>query len=119
MCRPAVPPRGIDDGKIESLIARLHGHEQVEDFIDHCIGPGLLAVAFVDHHDERQVEFEGLAQYEPGLGHGAFKRIHQQQNPIRHFQHPLDLAAEVGMARSVDDVDAEGLSRAIAFLGPI
>ena len=119
MCRPAVPPRGIDDWKIEPLIARLHGHEQVEDFIDHGIGPGLLAVAFVDHHDERQVQFEGLAQYEPGLGHGAFKRINQQQDPIRHFRHPLDLTADVGVARSVDDGDAEGRARAIALLGPI
>ena len=50
-----------------------------------------------------------MAQHEPGLGHGALKRIDQQQGAVGHAQHALYLAAEVGMARGVEDVDLHTL----------
>ena len=42
---------------------------------------------------------------EPGLRHGPFGRVHQDQHPVHHPQDPLDLAAEVGVARGIHDVD--------------
>ena len=32
-------------------------------------------------------------------------RIHDQQNAIHHLHDALDFAAEIGMTRSIDDVD--------------
>jgi len=46
-----------------------------------------------------------MLQHEAGLGHGALERIDDEQGAIGHVQHALDLAAEVGMAGRVDDVD--------------
>lgn len=46
-----------------------------------------------------------MTQHEAGLGHGALKGVDQQQGAVGHTQHALDLAAKVGVARSVDDVD--------------
>ena len=48
-----------------------------------------------------------MTQHEAGLGHGALKGIDQQQCAVGHTQHALDLAAKVGVARGVDDVDLE------------
>jgi hypothetical protein len=53
-----------------------------------------------------QAALEGLAGDEAGLGHGAVDRVDQQQHRVDHGQHALHLAAEVGVARGVDDVDA-------------
>ena len=39
-----------------------------------------------------------LFQDEAGLGHGPLSRIDQQQHAIDHVEHPLDLAAEVGVS---------------------
>ena len=44
-------------------------------------------------------------QHEAGLGHGAFEGVHNQQHTVRHVQYTLHLAAEVAVARGVDDVD--------------
>src|SRR5690606_33853980 len=43
---------------------------------------------------------------EAGLRHRAVHRIDQQQHRVDHRQHALHLATEVGVAGSVDDVDA-------------
>ena len=45
------------------------------------------------------------AQHEPRLGHGALGGVHQQDDAVDHLQDTLDLAAEVGVARGVDNVD--------------
>ena len=50
-----------------------------------------------------------LGQHKPGLGHGALRRIHQQQHPVHHVQHTLHLAAEIRMAGGVDDVDLDAV----------
>ena len=46
-----------------------------------------------------------LAQHEPGLRQRALGRVDQQHHAVDHRQPALDLAAEVGVPRRVDDVD--------------
>ena len=54
-------------------------------------------------------ELKRLLQNEAGLGHGAFSRVHQQDNAVHHFEDTLDLAGEVGVARGIDNVDLDAL----------
>ena len=54
---------------------------------------------------ERQVVLERLAQHEARLRHRAFGGVDEQQHAVDHLEHALDLAAEIGVARRVDDVD--------------
>ena len=70
-------------------------------------GARVLAVDLVDDHDRAQVELQRLAQHEARLRHHAFGGVDQQQHALHHLQHPLDLAAEVGVARRVDDVELD------------
>ncbi len=67
--------------------------------------PGVGAVGLVDDQDHRQVCGQGLAQHEPGLRQRPLRRVDQQQHTVDHRQPALDLAAEVGVAGGVDDVD--------------
>ena len=46
-----------------------------------------------------------LAQHEAGLRQRPLGRVDQQQHPVDHRQPALHLAAEVGVAGGVDDVD--------------
>ena len=55
--------------------------------------------------DGRQLGGERLRQHVAGLRQGALGRVDQQQHAVDHGQGPLDLAAEVGVARGVDEVD--------------
>ena len=65
-------------------------------------------VDLVDDHDGPVAQLQGLPQHEAGLRHGAFGGIDQQQHAVHHVQHALHLAAEVGVAGRVHDVDLDG-----------
>src|SRR3546814_3243349 len=56
-------------------------------------------------HDRSEAARQRLGGDELGLRHRALGSIDQQQYAVDHGENALDLAAEVGMARRVDDVD--------------
>ena len=65
----------------------------------------ILLIATIGPEPERQ----RLPGHEARLRHRALGGIHQDQHAIHHAQDPLDLAAEVRVARRVDDVDLHTL----------
>ncbi len=102
----AVERRGVDHRKIQLFVVGAQVVEQVEHLVHDPVRPGARAVDLVDHHDRLQALLEGLGGHEPRLRHGAVHRVHQQQHRVHHRQDALDLAAEIGVARGVDDIDA-------------
>ena len=104
---PAGLGRGVDDREVQHV--GLGVLEQVEEqlvrLLDDLGDPGVGAVDLVDHHDDRQVLGQRLAQHEPGLRQRALGGVDQQQHAVDHLQAALHLAAEVGVAGGVDDVD--------------
>ena len=78
--------------------------EQVRRRLEHPIRPSVLTIDLVDDDDQSQPELERLLEHEPRLRHRPLRRVHDQQCPIRHAQHALDLTPKVGVPRRVDDV---------------
>ena len=62
-------------------------------------------VDLVDDDDHTQTEAQRLTEHEARLRHRPFHGVDQQQRAVHHVEHALDLAAEVGVARRVNDVD--------------
>ena len=62
-------------------------------------------VGLVDQEDDGKLRLERLAQHEARLRQRALARVDQQHDAVDHRQAALDLAAEVGVTRGVDDVD--------------
>ena len=79
------------------------------------VGCGL--VDFIDDHDRPVAELERLLQHETGLRHRTLLRIDDQEHAVNGAKHALDLRAEVGVARSVDDVDLGALVEGSGVLG--
>ena len=104
-------------GAVQLLIGSAQIHQQVEHFVDDFLDAGIGTVDLVDGHHQAQVLLQGLLQHETGLGHAALGSVHQQQNAVDHLQHALHLAAKVGVARGIDDVDLDALVGAGAVLG--
>ena len=106
----AVAGDGVDDREVELLVV---GREVEEEVLRQSRRPrrarALGAVDLVDDDDRSQAERERLAQDEPRLRHRPFDRVDQQQAAVGHVQHALDLAAEVGVAGRVDDVDLDAV----------
>ena len=69
------------------------------------MGTGVLAVDLVDDDDRLQMQVEGFLQYELGSGEGALGGIDEKQDAVDHRQGPLDLSAEIGVPRGIDDID--------------
>ena len=102
----AAAARGVEDREVELLVVGLERQEQFEHFVKHFGGARVAAVDLVDDDDRLEAERERLAGHELGLRHRAFGRVDEQDDAVDHAQDTLDLAAEVGVARRVDDVDA-------------
>ena len=120
--RPVVAGRAVTAGAehhraVQLLIGGAKIHQQLKDLVNDLGNAGIGAVDLVDSNDQRQVLLQRLLQDETGLGHAALGRIDQQQNAVDHLQNALDLAAEVGVARGINDVDLDALVLAGAVLG--
>ena len=107
---PAIAAAGEEHREVERQVIGAQLDQQVEDLVHDRVGAALGAVALVDDHDRLQADLERLLQHEARLRHGALERVDQQQAAVGHAQHALDLAAEVGVARGVDDVHADALA---------
>ena len=80
-------------------------HEQLVGLVDDLADPRVGPVHLVHDEDDGQVGVERLAEHEPGLRQRPLGRVDEQHDPVHHRQPALDLAAEVGVAGGVDDVD--------------
>ncbi len=103
---PAGAARGIKRRKIELVVIGVERGEQIENLVMHLDRARIAAIDLVDDDDRAQALAQRLADHEFGLRHRPFGGIDQHQNAIDHREDALDLAAEIGMAGRVDDVDA-------------
>jgi len=71
-------------------------------------GAGL--VDLVHDQDGSQAESQRLLGHEARLRHRAFLGIDEQHHAVDHRQRPFHLAAEVGVAGGVDDVDVRAIT---------
>ncbi len=97
----------VEDGEIELFDTRVEIDEQVVDFVEDLRRPRVGAVDLVDDDDRRQPPFQRLAKHEPRLRQRPLGRIHEQHDAVDHRERALHLAAEVGMAGRIDDVDQQ------------
>ena len=108
MTGKAVDAAGVDDmlhGKLKLVVGSAQVGHKVQAVVVGLLGVGTRTVDLVDDDHDLKAGVDSVTQHEAGLGHGTLKSVDQQQGAVGHTQHALDLAAEVGVARSVDDVD--------------
>jgi len=94
----------VDDRELDLRLVRVEIEEELVDLVHHRLGSRVGAVDLVDDEHDRQARLERLAQDEARLRQRPLARVHEQQDAVDHRQPALDLAAEVGVARRVDDV---------------
>ncbi len=97
--------RGVDDREVELVVGGAEVDHQVEDLVDHLVGPRLGAVDLVHRDDRPQAQLERLPEDEAGLRHRAVRGVHDEEDGVDQLQDALHLPAEVAVPRGVDDVD--------------
>ena len=108
----AIHGAGIDHvlhGELKLVVGGAQVGHKVQAVVVGLLGVGAGTIDLVDDDHDLEAGVDSVTQHEAGLGHGALKGVDQQQGAVGHTQHALDLAAEVGVARGVDDVDLDVL----------
>jgi len=96
---------GVENREVELVLFGVEVDEEVVDLVQDFLRTRVGAVDLVDDQDGRQLGFEGLREHVPSLRQRTFRGIDQQHDAVDHLEGALDLAAEVGVAGGVDDVD--------------
>src|SRR5580700_7185914 len=96
---------GVEDRKVELVLGGVKIDEEIVDLVEDFLGARVGAVDFVDDEDGREARFESFGEDVAGLRQRAFGSVDEEHDAIDHFEGAFDFAAEVGVARSVDDVD--------------
>ena len=107
--RLAGPRVRVDDRELDLALGGAEVDEQLVDLVDDLGDARVRAVDLVDHEDHRELVLERLAQHEARLRQRALGRVDQQQHAVDHLQPALHLAAEVGVAGRVDDVELDAV----------
>jgi hypothetical protein len=103
---PALLGRAVENREIELLFAGVERREQIEHFVDDFDRPGIGAVHLIDDDDGLESHLQRLRHHELGLRQRTFGGVDQHQRAVDHVEDAFDLAAEIGMAGRVDDIDA-------------
>ncbi len=93
------------NGKSSCSSVALSDMNRFEHLVEHLLRVRVLAVDLVDDDDGLGAGFERLAQHEAGLRLRTVGGVHHQQHAVDHVHDALDLAAEIGVAGRVHDVD--------------
>jgi hypothetical protein len=96
---------GIEDRELNLFVAGVEIDKQFVDLVDYFFGPRILAIDFIDHGDCGQPRLQSFAQDESRLRQASFGGVDQEHYAVNHLQNALDLAAEVGVAGRIDDID--------------
>ncbi len=102
---PALLGTAVDRHEIELFFGGFQREHQIEDLFVHLVGTAVRLVDLVDDDDRLLTQREGLLEHEPRLRHRSLERIDEQQHAVGHVEHAFHLAAEIGVARRVDDID--------------
>ncbi len=102
---PAFLGRAVEHGKVELLFGRVERGEQVEHLARDHLRAGVRPVDLVDGDDRPQPDLERLGDDELGLRQRPLGGIDEDDRAVHHVEDALDLAAEVGVAGGIDDVD--------------
>ena len=92
-------------GAVQLVVGGVQLQQQLQHLVDDLVNALVGTVDLVDDHDDTVAQLQRTAQHEAGLRHGALGGVHQQDNAVDHLQDTLHLAAEVGVARGIHDVD--------------
>jgi hypothetical protein len=107
----------VDGREVHLLGGGAELHEELEDLLLGLVRVRRRLVDLVDHDDRLVAELERLLEHEAGLRHRALLGVDDEEHAVDGAQHALDLGAEVGVPRGVDDVDLGALVEGTGVLG--
>ena len=105
LARLPFPGDRVQDRERDLVLVGVEVQEELLDLVHDLVGSRVGAVDLVHDEDHGQPRLERFAQHEARLGQRTLAGVDEQQHTVDHRERALDLAAEIGVAGRVDDVD--------------
>ena len=102
---PVVLCAAVENREIKLLLCCLEREHKVEYHLIYLLGTAVGLVHLVHYNYWLKSYLQCFLQHETCLRHGAFKSVDKQDAAVGHVEHALNLASEVAVTRSVNDVD--------------
>ena len=96
-------------GELKLFIGCAKVHHKIKRIVDNSLWTSAVTVNLVDNHHDRKACVDSVAQNKASLWHRALSCVNQQKRTVSHLQNTLYLAAEVSVARGINNVDFDAL----------
>ena len=96
-------------GELKLFIGCAKVHHKIKRIVDNSLWTSAVTVNLVDNHHDRKACVDSVAQNKASLWHRALSCVNQQKRTVSHLQNTLYLAAEVSVARGINNVDFDTL----------
>ena len=107
----------VEYREVELILFGVQIDEKIVNFVQNFLRARVGAVDLVDDHDGLELGFQRLGQHVARLRQRTLGGIHQQHHAIHHLERALHLAAEIGVAGGVHNVDLAALEDDGGVLG--
>ena len=97
----------VNGGEVELGVGGVEFEEEFKDLIENFLGIGVFAIDLIEDNDGFGTDFEGFTENELGLGLRTLGGINDKEDAIDHAEDAFDFSTEIGVARGIDNVDAD------------
>src|SRR5208282_6874498 len=95
----------IQDREVELLFLGVEIDKKVVNLVQNFLRTGIGTVDFINDENRLQVRFESFAEYVTRLRQRAFAGVNQQHDAVDHLERALHLAAKIGVAGRIHNID--------------
>ncbi len=97
----------VNGREVELGVGGVEFEEEFKDLIENLLGIGVFAIDLIKNNDGFGTDFEGFAENELGLGLRTLGGINDKEDAIDHAEDAFDFSTEIGVAWSIDNVNAD------------
>ena len=105
VAHPVLLCRAIDCREVELFFGCIEVEHQVKHHLVDLVRTAVRLVNLIDYDNRFQPHLDGFLKHETRLRHRALESVDEQQASVSHIEHALHLTTEVGVSRSVDNID--------------
>ena len=102
--RIAVLGRSVNNRELNLILVCAKLDKEVEYLVDNLGRSCTGAVDFIDNNKNLFLEIKSFFKNKSCLRHAALEGVNKEQNSVNHGEDSLNLAAEIGMTRGVDNI---------------
>ena len=105
LSHPTILGRTIYYREIKLILSSIKVAHEIEYHLINFLWTAVRLIHLINNNDRLQTELQSFLQHETGLRHRTLESVNKQETTVCHIEHALHLTTEVGVSRSIEDID--------------